>query len=110
MAIIGTRTAKGIVAVCIDLGVKFPDGHYKIRRTRAGHHQRAGGAWSWVLDGPFDAAGGITGHGIRSIGSQSSATEVIAAHKQGRVCLYEDHFSSPELLVEPEKERNHELR
>jgi|SaaInlStandDraft_6_1057023.scaffolds.fasta_scaffold47420_3 hypothetical protein len=102
MAIIGTRTAKAIVAVCIDLGIKFPDGHYKIRRTRAGHHQRSGGTWSWSLEGPYHHDGSYHGS-IMPIGSQSPATEVIRAHKQGRVCLYKEHFSDTELIIEPEK-------
>lgn len=46
-----TKTCAAILKKFRDAGYDLPgpDSAYRIRRVRAGHHQRSAGAWSWML-------------------------------------------------------------
>lgn len=73
-----TRTAKQLVQVAKDIGLDLDrfDPPFKIRRTRAGRHQKSAGYWSFYLE---DSQ-------YREVaGSIRSAAEIIKAHKEKRV-------------------------
>lgn len=46
-----TKTCAAILKKFREAGYELPgpDSDYRIRRVRAGHHQRSAGAWSWML-------------------------------------------------------------
>ena len=72
-----------------------------VRREYAGHHQRSAGAWSWSVR-----------IGVHDIGSQWPLAEVLKAHREGRISIYEDRFDL-QLSVEnqsPPPEKRHVVR
>ena len=87
-----TRTERAIKKVLIDVGVieaSSPD--IKVCRTRAGHWQRADGAWSWwvaLAENP----------GMEIAGSPFTCQEIIKAHQEDRLVVGAT-MTSPELYI-----------
>lgn len=87
-----SRLAQELAAIARDLGFlgrgeTFP---LKIHRVRAGYHQVSAGAWSWIL---------VDIDGQEIMGSSWTATEIVAAYKEGFVTSSE-HQNPPELFIE----------
>jgi len=86
-----TRTENGIAKVLEDLGIIRSGTIIKIRRTHAGRHMLASGAWSWRA---------VACNGEEVAGSRWNCQEIISAHKDGRVVTYKEDFEfTPELQV-----------
>lgn len=87
-----TPAAKAIRKIALSLGVRRAGEIAAVRRTRAGRHQRAAGAWSWLA---------VDKEGAEVVGSQWSIAEVVLAHHCNQVVTYRaDWDLVPEFVVE----------
>ena len=87
-----TLTARKLASIAHDLGLtdKGEAWPLSVKRVRAGHHQRAAGAWSWVL---------VDANGLEIMGSPFPASEVIK--RRGEITT--DGKMTPELWLEAKK-------
>lgn len=69
-----------------------PDDAYRIRRTRAGRHQRSSGAWSWCLE-----RNSLTDYHMElSIGSQWPVKELLRGKFHVSIMDWGDYIIDPE--------------
>jgi hypothetical protein len=88
-----SKLASQVLQVLADLGfdvegIALP---VTIHRTRAGHHQRSAGAWSWWLS---------AADGREIVGCHDPASMAIAAHQDGALSILEAALGAPSLDVE----------
>jgi hypothetical protein len=93
------KLAERIVTMLEAKGIKWHGGpsNAKIHRTHAGRHQRACGAWSWVLRPKIDHDGS-TYWTFPDIGSHSPASEIV----KGFVVSYHKGFHDYSLDPDPD--------